>query len=226
MPQANHGDLIEAITKRVVPEEARNRLRMLAGEMDQLFFVDDSHELAVDRRALIRVVNNEALVPRALRDIFLLETSKHLGRRLKEAGKHRRIAFEGLGKIGLPVQRFTEADIRGWGITEQTTEKELIGILQVQIPEIPSFWMNDNSAELADSLVEHLKLNRTFWDCIVANLGWWAAITLGGGLIIFFILLGSGVPWPFALLIAGIYQTGATLYFLLQCAYNPEFQQR
>lgn len=50
-------------------------------------------------------------------------------------------------------------------------------------------------------------------------------LTFIGGLIVFVILPLSGVPWPIALLIAGIFQTGVTLYFLLQYAANPNFKQ-
>ena len=59
----------------------------------------------------------------------------------------------------------------------------------------------------------------------MANLGFWAVLTFIGGLIVFLILVLGGEPWPKALLIAGIFQTGATLYFLLQCAANPNYNQ-
>jgi hypothetical protein len=116
-------------------------------------------------------------------------------------------------------------ELRELGITERTTSTQAAAIAKKQYKDIPAFWMNDNSEELAKSLVQKFSANRTVWDCLVSNLGWWAAITLLGGLIIFLILLGSGVPWWIALIIAGIYQTAATVYFILQCATNPSFQQ-
>ncbi len=175
----------------------------------------------MDRKTLIRIVNNEAFVQKTLRDIVLLETSRHLGRRLKEVGKGRRISWWEGEKYGLPVHPVTATQINEWGITEKTSTDELAAILKKNVPKISSFWMNDNSKELAASIEQRLTLNRTVWDCVVAHLGWWAAITLLGGFIVFMILVGSGVPWPWALLIAGIYQSVATAYFIGQCLANP-----
>jgi len=216
-------EILKTLPKRVIPEAARRRLNTLSEEMDQLLFLDDTRELAVDRKTLIRIVNNEALVPTILRDIALAETSKHLGRRLKEVGKGRRIPWREGEKYGLPIHPLAATDLREWGINEKTSTDELAAILKAKVPKISSFWMNDNPKELADSIVQRLMVNRTVWDCVVANLGWWAAITLLGGFIIFLILVGSGVPWPWALLIAGIYQSFATAYFIGQCLANPNY---
>jgi hypothetical protein len=207
-----------------VPANAKRLLKELSQELDQLLFLDEIDELAADRKTLVRIANNKDFIPEVLRDVFLVETSKHLGRRLKEIGNGRRRAWHEARKYGLPIQPFSMSELRAWGIDRRTTTDELTIIVKKHM-RVPTFIENDNPRELYDSIVKKFQVNRTLWDCVVANLGFWAALTLGGGLIIFGILCLSGVPWPIALLIAGIYQTAATAYVLGQCALNPYFHQ-
>lgn len=223
------GNLVEVLPERVVSDALRGRLESLGKQLDQLLFIDRFDELAVDRASLIRLANNKDLVPVELRDVLLVETSKHVGRRVrefKEKDGDRRISWQDGPKYGIEGRPMSADEVRSLGITEDTPDSEVAGIVRTLVPEIPPFWMNDDSTALGESVIRQFASNRTVWDCVVANLGWWAAITLGGGLVIFVILVVSGVPWPWALLAAGIYQTGATLYFLLQCVANPAFQQR
>ncbi len=137
--RSNPNNLVDVIAKRVLSEEVRQRIKMLGDEMDQLFFLDEDKELAVDRKSLIRFVNNEWLVPPTLKDIMLAETSKHLGRRLKEVGNGHRITLWEVENYGLPMHRLSETDIRDWGITEHTSTEELAGILKTRFPAMPSF---------------------------------------------------------------------------------------
>ena len=228
-PEPSRSDINEMLNgplKRMVPDGARSSLNRLFKEMDQLLFLDTTGELAVDRATLIRIATNEEFMPASLRHITLVETSKHLGRRIKEVGRGRRITWHDGANYGLPSRSMSVTELESWGVTERTSSDQLAAIVKERIPDLPRFWINDNTRELTEAIVQQFQLNRTVWDCAVANLGWWAALTMIGGLAILAILLGSGVPWPVALLIAGIYQTGATLYFILQCAANPNFQQR
>ena len=221
--KSSRSDVLALLSKDILPDEARARLNKLADEMDELLFLDETDELAVDRKTLIRLANDEDLVPKSLRDVVLVETSKYLGRRVKERGKGRRISWRDGHKYGLPGRPLSESELHAWGITDRTSTDELAAILKSRF-RIPAFWMNDNPRQLGDEIVKRFQANRTVWDCVVANLGFWAALTLGGGLVVFVILALSGVPWPWALLVDGIYQTGATLAVLLNCVANPNFQ--
>jgi hypothetical protein len=205
--------MLRVVPEDVVPKDVRSRSNRLFDEMDPLLFLDTTNELAVNRSTFIRIVNTEDFIPKRLRDITLVETSKYLGRRIKKRGKGRRIPWREGAKHGLPNYPLSEEELRRLGVTQKTSTSELADLLKKQFPELPAFWMNEDSKQLADGITRQFEVNRTAWDCMVANLGFWAALTLAGGLAIFVILVGSGVPWPWALLIAGIYQTGATLYF-------------
>jgi hypothetical protein len=223
--QAVYDRVLAVLPKGALSNDAHRRLSAFTEKLDQYVFLDEVGDVAVDRKTLIEIANNEEFVPRVLRDVFLVETSKHVGRRIKEFKKGRRISWLETEKHGFPLHPLSLDEIRSWGVSDKTSIEEFKGILKTRLPEIPAFLMNDNPRELHDAIMQRCLVNRTFWDCVVANLGWWAAITLGGGLIIFAILALSGVPWPIALLIAGIYQTGSTAYFLGQCLANPNFVQ-
>lgn len=219
-------DLLDLLPREIVPKRARTQLITLVKELDQLLFLDGFDEVSVDRSTLMRIANNGSLVPVQIKDIVLVETSKHLGRRIKEVKKtDRRLRWVDGGIYGLPIRPMPADEVRSLGITSKTTVDEIAKSLKQRLPYIPPMLTEYAPAQLADHLINQLKSNRTYWDCLVANLGFWAALTFIGGLLVFLILAGSGVPWPVALLIAGIFQTGVTLYFLLQCAANPNFTQ-
>jgi hypothetical protein len=174
----------------------------------------------------MRIAGNKTLVPAEIKDHVLVETSKHLGRRLKEFKKgSRRIRWVDGGAYGLPIHPMAAAEVKSLGITSKTTVDEIEKMLRKRVKDIPPMLTKGTPEELSKFLIEQLKTNRSYWDCLVANLGFWAAVTFIGGFIVFLILAASGVPWPIALLWAGIFQTGVTLYFLLQCAANPNFNQ-
>ena len=63
--------------------------------------------------------------------------------------------------------------------------------------------------------------NCTYWDCLVAHLGFWAALVLIGSHIVLISLLA--VSWQVALAWAIVYSGVATAYVLLQCAANPNW---
>jgi hypothetical protein len=227
MAEATLTELLNILPKNIVPKKARTQIDKLIEELDQLLFVDAFDEVSVDRSTLMRITANKSLVPAEIKDHVLVETSKHLGRRVKEFKKgSRRIRWVDGGARGLPINPMTVADVQALGITSKSTVDEIATLLRDRVKDIPPALTKGKPLEISRFLVDQMKLNRSYWDCLVANLGFWAAVTFIGGFLVFVILLGSGVPWPIALLIAGIFQTGVTLYFLLQCAWNPNFNQR
>lgn len=98
-----HEEMLNLLPLDSIPSECRQRLRTLSDELDRLLFLDETDELAADRKILINIASNNELVPEKLKDIFLVETSKHLGRRLKEFEKGHRLSWHEAGKYGLPI---------------------------------------------------------------------------------------------------------------------------
>ena len=155
-------NMLRVIPEGVLRKNVRSRLNRLFAEMDQLLFLDTTNEMAVDRSTLIRIVNNVDFIPTKLRDITLVETSKYLGRRIKERGKGRRISWREGAKYGLPNYPMSEEELGRLGVTQNTSKNELVGLLRKQFPKLPKFWMKD-SKQFADAFTHQFELNRTVW---------------------------------------------------------------
>ena len=131
-------ELLDILPKGIVPTKARTRLNKLIDELDQLLFVDSLEEVSVDRSTLMRIAGNSSLVPAEIKDHVLVETSKHLGRRIKEFKKgNRRIRWVDGGSHGLPIHPMSPADVKALGITSKTTTDEIEKILRKRLKDSP-----------------------------------------------------------------------------------------
>jgi len=97
---------LEGVADLVPPEHVSDELRSsidkLSEHLDGLLFLDHTAELAVDRSAFLALCRDEQLLPAEIRDIFILETAKYCGRRLKEfETKGRRLRWREAEKYGL-----------------------------------------------------------------------------------------------------------------------------
>jgi hypothetical protein len=226
MSAATQTDFLSSIVS-LLPEEhvndrVRSRLKKLQERLDNLFFLDETSELAVDRQALIALARDEDFVPADLRDVVILETAKHLGRRLKGVGKGHRITWLEGGKYGPPTQPAVD-ELRKSGLKPSMSTQELGVALREWYPKLPKDFLASDSSKLYPIMLANLAHNRTVWDCVVANLGWWAAINVIGTLIIALVMLGSGVPWPWVLAACIAFSGFLTAFVILSCATNPEW---
>jgi|tagenome__1003787_1003787.scaffolds.fasta_scaffold20837471_2 hypothetical protein len=212
---------LEALPSSILPDEHRRLLERMVEQSDQLLFLDKTCELAADRDALIRMVSDESLIPADLGYIEVLETAKHLGRRLKGFDGGRRLTWAEGEKYGLPVSPPSADELRAAGISEGTSPEELAELLKKKFPDLPASLTEAEPRELQELARKNLAVNRTVWDCLVANLGFWAALTWIGSSVIFLSFLTLG--WQIALAIAIAYSGFATAYVILQCLVNQEF---
>ena len=211
----------DMLSARILPPAARKTVAEIGRALDGLLFLDASGELSVDRKGLIALVNNPALVPVELKDIALLETVKHLGRRVKEVGNGLRVNWiEGM-KHGLPLQTLSASGVSAAGLDKADSADALGKLLRKHVGDLPTEFTDTPPAELRVKLLAAFGKNRTVWDCLVANLGFWAALAIIGSLVVFLCLLPLG--WQVALAIAAIYFGFVTAYFVLQCIVNPNY---
>jgi hypothetical protein len=222
VPQAKPSVNLGLLPTTLVPAEQRPALQRMFALSDQLLYLDGEGELTVDRRALLEIVNDEAF-PDGLRQIALIETSKHLGRRVKVPAKKglQQISWRDGAKYGLPISPATAGELRDFGLTKTTTPEEFGKLFRKKYPEIPDFWTATDPKELEGKVLKAFEANRTVWDCLVSNLGWWAALTIIGSLVVFFSLLTLG--WQIALACAIIYSGFATAWIVLNCIVNVFF---
>jgi hypothetical protein len=222
--------IYELLPERYRDDEIQARFDKLERHLDGLLFLDHTAELAVDRDAFLALCAEEELVPEEIHDIFILETAKYMGRRIKGfESKGRRITWrEGANYGLLPMPG--AADLRERGYSPDMSDEEMRRAWLEGAP--PEIEIAEDSLDKFDGpegrayLIKRLRHNRTFWDCIVANFGWWAAMNFLGSLAVFFILLGSGVPWQAALWIAAGFQSVLTTYVFGQCLANADFVWR
>jgi hypothetical protein len=224
MPQSGVlSTFLSFIRDDYVDRSCRTRLQKLEEKLDSLFFLDETRTLSVDRQAFIELAGDPEFFPTALRDVVILETAKHLGRRLKGRGRHKHVGWMEAGKYdGLNKSALTE--MQQLGLKRNMTQDELRDALLTWYPELTPDFVDQDSARLNDLIQKNLARNRSVWDCCVANLGWWAAINVAGTISIAIIMLGSGVPWHIVLAACIAFTTFFTAMVILNCAMNPDYQ--
>jgi hypothetical protein len=223
----NAPDLIELINtapESSLPPDVRPPLKWLFSSLDELLFLDNSSELAVDREVLIRILSDTDLTPPKLRDVMLAETAKYLGQRIKSFGNGQHIRWRDGEKYGLPMQPPSLEELRSIGLDPAGSADRLEEAIKAQIPDLPEFWMESDSKVLYDRIAANLLVNQTVWSCLVANLGFWAALNVIGTSLIALLMLGHGVPWQVVLKWIIIFTGVNTAYFILQCIVNPRYR--
>ena len=89
LKQSDLTSIFKHCPDNLLDKETFRKLNALSNELDNIFFLDDSGELAADRDAVIRIAKTNMLLAPDLHEIALLESAKHLGRRLKRKGTGR-----------------------------------------------------------------------------------------------------------------------------------------
>jgi hypothetical protein len=215
--------VLDTVPESSLPREIRPRLKLLFANTDQLLFLDDRSEVAVDRQALIRIASDSDLTPPILRDIMLVETSKYLGQRIRSFSEGKRILWRDGERYALPVQPPSLEDLRSMGLDPAGSDESLEEALRAQLRDIPDFWVEPDSGRLYERITTNLMVNQTVWSCLVRNLGFWAALNVIGTSLIALIMLGAGVPWQVVLKWLIIYTGVNTTYFILACIANPRY---
>jgi hypothetical protein len=225
MPNApNFIDFLNSAPEAKVPREVRPRIKLLYTSLDQLLFVDARSELAADREVLLRIVNDDDLMPQVLRDVMLVETSKHLGQRIRSFHEGQRVLWRDAEKYGVPIQPPSLEDLQSRGLDLAANDDALEVAIRAQYRDLPDFWVDPDPQVLYGRVVVNLQANQTAWSCLVANLGFWVALNIIGTTIIALVMLGSGVPWPVVLACIIAFTGFNTAYFILQCIANPSYR--
>src|SRR5882724_10876182 len=86
-------NFLSIMPKGLVSKPVSRAYKEAVARLDDLLFLDQFGELSVDRDAFIRFVRDRDLVPAEIADVLMLETTKHLGRRLKQRKNGRQIKW-------------------------------------------------------------------------------------------------------------------------------------
>jgi hypothetical protein len=216
------GDVVNLFPKELEEPQIRQRLRKLADQLEELLFLDESGEVGVDRDVLTRTARNEDLVPANLRDVFISETGKHLGPRMKERGQGRHLGWREAAQYRAPIQPEATAALRKLGIDESSSVEDARRVLRERYPAIPSFWLEADAVTIRETTLRALAHNQTVWDCVVRRLGWWAALAVFAAAGAFLIVGTATGPWgvPLAIWLIGVLG-GSTAVIVMNCVMNP-----
>jgi hypothetical protein len=218
------GDLVDLFSEQVAEPQSLQRMRHLARNLDELFFLEESGELAIDRDALMKIGRDNGIVPPEHQDRVIRETEKHLGPKVKPKGAADYVAWCEAARLGLPIQPVPAATLRAAGISKSVSVDDARLILRQQYPDIPSFWLDADAALIRDTTVKALAHNQTVWDCAVRNLGFWGAMAVFAAVGSLLIVGTATGPWgvPLAIFLIGVLG-GTTATIVLNCLANPNW---
>lgn len=225
MASIENTNLMDGIFQ-ILPESAsspkiKKHFSALQKQMDGLLFLDETKELGVDRDAFLALVNNGDFIPPEIKDYMAIETAKHLGRRMK-GRKGRSVSWSEAVNYGLPVNAEFSA-LKKLNL-KNANQAQAISALIRELPEyFTEEFLAQDPREAFTKMLSNLKTNRTPWDCIVANLGWWTAITVAFVIAIIAGMLTAGVGfWVIVIAVAAFVGLFAA-YIILQCLLNPAY---
>ena len=97
-------------------------------------------------------------------------------------------------------------------------------ILRERFPDLPSFWLEADTATIRDTALRALSHNQTVWDCAVRHLGLWAALAVFAAVGSLLRVGTATGPWGVPLAVFLISTLGgATALIILNCLANPNF---
>jgi hypothetical protein len=215
-------DVVELLPDELDDPRVRNRLRKLARDLDELVAEDANGEVLVDRNVLRRIVKDMDGLPEEFKDRIVRESEAHLGKRVKERGKGRPLGWRGLAQHQDAIRPEGIENLQRIGIQKSTPIAEARKILSEHYPEFPAFWLDADAETMRETVQRAVTHNRTWWDCVVSKVGYWAALgiiaVVGAAIIITTATAGWGSPlaiWLISVLGLG------TAVIALNCALNP-----
>ncbi|HRC86123.1 MAG TPA: hypothetical protein PK413_10980 [Thermoanaerobaculia bacterium] len=216
------GNVVDLFPAELGNSEVSEQLRKLANSLDALLFLDASGELMADGDAMRTFL--QSWIPPDQQEVVLSRTEAQLRSKLSNLGQGQRVGWREAAKYGLPMQPESAATLGDWGLGSSTSVDAARRILSERVPAIPSFWLEADAATVAGTMVRALAHNRTVWDCVVAHLGYWAALGIFAVAGAFLIVGTATGPWgiPLAIWLIGVIGGGSAA-IVLNCVANPNW---
>lgn len=214
--------IFKILPQNTASPDLRAKFTRLQKDLDGLFFLDAGREVAVDRDAFLALTSNPDYLPADVRDYAVLKVSKHLGRRLN-GRKGQSLGWVEVSKYGAPTLPLSPAGRKAIAM-KAATQAQVTAVLIEQLPDhLTKEFMAQDIGAAYKSMLRSLKTNRTPWDCIVANLGWWFAITATAAIIIISIMVASGAAFWVIFAAVAAFAALFAAYIIFQCLLNPGY---
>lgn len=224
----NSNDLssfLDLVPKQIMNKDTALLLKKYTEALNDIFFLDSFGELSADREALIKLTNYIPSKDSDLLKMAVLETAKHAGRRLKTKGKGLALKWQEVARYGPAISPVSPTELTNMGITKSATVTDIQTALASKLTGLDASWSELSDSQLQEMLLTNMRKNRSWWDCVVAMLGWWAALMVIGFLGVILIIAAGiatgGVAWvALWIWIVGVVGFG-TAVIMLNCAINP-----
>jgi len=214
-------DLVDLLPTELRDDGARKRLRKLSRHLDALT-AEVSGEVIVDRASLRQLIKDDEIFPPELHDRIEREAEGHLGKKLKDKGKGRSLSWREMAAGDNPIEPVAPAQLRALGLDASTSVADARRVLSEHFPDLPDAILDADGPALRDIATRGLEHNRTVWDCVVAKLGFWAALGIFAAAGAFLIVGTATGPWgiPLAIWLIGVIGGGSAV-IVANCVLNP-----
>lgn len=213
-------DVIGLIPRAIGQEDVLQRLRQYTRHLDSLTAIDDHGQPFVDRDAAAALLRGA--VPADLHDHVQKEFEHHVGDKLKPKGGARHLGWREFAAHDNPIQPPSIEELRSLGFDGGASVEQTKAALRRHFPDLPERWLDADGPEVHAITLDALRHNRTVWDCVVAHLGFWAALAIFAAVGAFLIVGTATGPWgiPLAIWLIGVLG-GGTAVIVLNCVLNP-----
>ncbi len=215
------GDVLDLLPREFQNTDAERRLRKLTRGLDGLVF-EDNGEMFVDTDAIQRLLGDQDVFPGDVRDKVKKGVDKQLGQRSRARGKGRSLTWQEVGQREAVIAPMSADQLLSLGINASTPSEDAKRIFVDHFPDFPREILEADGPRLRDIAVQGIDHNRTVWDCVVAKIGYWAALCVFAAFGALLIVGTATGPWgiPLAIWLAGTLG-GGTAVLVADCVLNP-----
>ena len=145
-----------------------------------------------------------------------------MGDKLKAKGREHGLGWREFATHDNPIEPPPIDELRSLGFDGGASIEDTKAALSKHFPDLPQRWLDADGAEVHKITLDALRHNRTVWDCVVAHLGFWAALAIFAACGAFLIVGTATGPWgiPLAIWLIGVLG-GGTAVIVLNCVLNP-----
>lgn len=170
--QEKPADVLDLLPRELRDKTVEQQLRRLLRELDELVFEDDG-EVFVDADPLERLPRDDSVFPRDVRQKVERGIDKHLGRRVRRRGGGRRLKWRDLANRSGVSAGMSAEELRDLEMSPSLSPDAAKRIFTERFADFPSEILNTDGPRLREIAVSGIEHNRTVWDRVVSEIGYW-----------------------------------------------------
>lgn len=214
-------DVLDLLPHEFQNKDVKRRLRRLTSALDELVF-EDNGDMFVDADGVERLLRDDDVFPRDVRERVRKGVDKHLGQRVRTRGKNRAVKWQDVTRREPAIAPMSVEELRDLGINASISGEEAKRIFAEHFPDFPREILDADGARLREIAVRGIEHNRTVWDCVVSKIGYWVALGVFAAFGALLIIGTATGPFgvPLAIFLAATLG-GGTAVIVANCVLNP-----